>query len=290
MDLRNLNYFQVLAEELHFGRAAERLNISQPPLSRTIKQLEEDFGVLLFERTKRKVLLTSAGEELLVQTKQMISQMASIKKRLRIVGKGESGNLRIGYVGAAMHSCLPSLLNIFHENHPEIDLNFEEQPNINLMQSLNNGTMDAAFVRTWLNPKNLEEKIILTESLAAVLPAKHNLSNQKLIEIKDLENENFISFARDCGPTIFDSFLELCSASGFVPKIVHQATQLNSILRLVESGFGVSLLPVSIAENNNLNLKFIPLKKKIENIPLIMLYRKENANPSLMHLLDSLSN
>jgi DNA-binding transcriptional LysR family regulator len=290
MDLRNLNYFQVLAEELHFGRAAERLNISQPPLSRTIKQLEDDFGVLLFERTKRKVLLTSAGEELLVQTKQMISQMASIKKRLRIVGKGESGNLRIGYVGAAMHSSLPSLLNIFHENHPEIDLNFEEQPNINLMQSLNNGTMDAAFVRTWLNPKNLEEKIILTESLAAVLPAKHNLSNQKLIEIKDLENENFISFARDCGPTIFDSFLELCSASGFVPKIVHQATQLNSILRLVESGFGVSLLPVSIAENNNLNLKFIPLKKKIENIPLIMLYRKENANPSLMHLLDSLSN
>jgi DNA-binding transcriptional LysR family regulator len=290
MDLRNLNYFQVLAEELHFGRAAERLNISQPPLSRTIKQLEDDFGVLLFERTKRKVLLTSAGEELLVQTKQMISQMASIKKRLRIVGKGESGNLRIGYVGAVMHSSLPSLLNIFHENHPEIDLNFEEQPNINLMQSLNNGTMDAAFVRTWLNPKNLEEKIILTESLAAVLPAKHNLSNQKLIEIKDLENENFISFARDCGPTIFDGFLELCSASGFVPKIVHQATQLNSILRLVESGFGVSLLPVSIAENNNLNLKFIPLKKKIENIPLIMLYRKENANPSLMHLLDSLSN
>jgi DNA-binding transcriptional LysR family regulator len=288
MDLRNLNYFQVLAEELHFGRAAERLNISQPPLSRMIKQLEDDFGVLLFERTKRKVLLTSAGEELLVQTKQMISQMASIKKRLKIVGKGESGNLRIGYVGATMHGNLPNLLNKFYENYPEIDLNFEEQPNINLMQSINNGTMDVAFVRTWLNPKNLEEKIILTESLVAVLPIKHNLSNHKIIKIKDLENENFISFARNCGPTIFDSFLELCSTSGFVPKIFHQATQLNSILRLVECGFGISLLPASIAQNNNLDLKFIELERKIENIPLIMLYRKENANPSLMHLLNSL--
>ncbi|CAN1574075.1 LysR Transcriptional regulator [Flavobacteriaceae bacterium] len=290
MDLRNLNYFQVLAEELHFGRAAERLNISQPPLSRMIKQLEDEFGVLLFERTKRKVLLTSAGEELLIQTKQMISQMALIKKRLKIVGKGESGNLLIGYVGATMHTNLPNLLSSFYDNFPEINMSFEEQPNINLIQSLNNGTMDVAFVRTWLNPKNLEEKIISTESLIAVLPVKHNLSNQKVIKIKDLDNENFISFARDCGPTIFDNFLELCSTSGFAPKISHQATQLNSILRLVECGFGISLLPMSISENNNSKLKFIQLDKQIENIPLIMLYRKENSNPSLVHLLHSLSN
>jgi DNA-binding transcriptional LysR family regulator len=290
MDLRNLNYFQVLAEELHFGRAAERLNISQPPLSRMIKQLEDDFGVLLFERTKRKVLLTAAGAELLVQTKQMISQMASIKKRLKIVGKGKSGNLRIGYVGATMHSNLPYLLNCFYKIYPEIDLNFEEQPNINLVQSLNNGTMDVAFVRTWLNPKNLEEKIILIEPLVAVLPTKHHLSNKKNITIKDLENEKFISFVRECAPTIFDNFLELCSTSGFVPKIFHQATQLNSILRLVECGFGISLLPASIADNNNLSLKFVPFEREIKNIPLIMLYRKENANPSLIHLLNSLSN
>jgi DNA-binding transcriptional LysR family regulator len=288
MDLRHLNYFLVLAEELHFGRAAERLHISQPPLSRMIQQIENDLGILLFERTKRSVILTPAGLDFLQDAKQMILQMQTVKKRLAIYGQGETGTLRIGYVGAVMHSKLPSLLAMFTKTLPHISLQFEELPNHNLVHELNNGTLDVAFVRTWLHPEKLEEKLILSEPFVAVLPINHSLSNKKIISIKELINEKFITFTRECGPTIFDSFLVMCSNAGFTPQISHHASQLNSVLRLVESGFGISLLPEQVEQGYALNLKFIPLENVEEAVPLIMLTRKENPNPALLHLQNHL--
>lgn len=284
MDLRHLNYFLILAEELHFGRAAERLHISQPPLSRMIQQIENELGVLLFERTKRSVILTPAGLDFLQDAKQMILQMQTVKKRLAIYGQGETGTLRIGYVGAVMHSKLPSLLASFTKNLPHISLQFEELPNHNLVHELNNGTLDVAFLRTWLHPEKLEEKLILSEPFVAVLPVNHSLSNKKKISVKELINEQFITFTRECGPTIFDSFLVMCSNAGFTPQISHHASQLNSVLRLVESGFGISLLPEQVEQGYALNLKFIPLEDTSETVPLLMLTRKENPNPALLHL------
>lgn len=288
MDLRHLNYFLILAEELNFSRAAERLHISQPPLTRMIQQIESELGVLLFERSKRNVMLTSAGVELLHDAKQMIQQMQTVKKRLAVFGKGEIGTLKIGYVGAVMHTELPTLLANFAKNFPNISLHFEEQPNANLLLGLNNNTLDAAFVRTWLRSENVVEKIILKEPFVAVVPARHPLASKKKIAVKDLKNENFITFARECGPTIFDSFLVLCSKAGFTPRILHHASQLNSVLRLVESGFGVSLLPMNIDKGYNLKLKFIPLSNAQETVPLILLTRKGNANPALAHLQNHL--
>ncbi|WP_052496361.1 LysR family transcriptional regulator [Pedobacter lusitanus] len=284
MDLRHLNYFLILAEELHFGRAASRLHISQPPLSRMIRQIEDELGVLLFERTKRSVTLTPAGFDFLQDAKQMILQMQTVKKRLAIYGQGETGTLRIGYVGAVMHSRLPELLAGFREKYPHISLHFEELPNHNLVHELNNSTLDVAFVRTWLHPEKLEEKLILSEPFVAILPINHSLSKKKNISIKELVNEKFITFTRECGPTIFDSFLVMCSNAGFTPQISHHASQLNSVLRLVESGFGISLLPAQVEQGYALNLKFIPLEDAEETVPLIMLNRKENPNPSLFHL------
>ncbi|MGY0036572.1 LysR substrate-binding domain-containing protein [Pedobacter sp. NJ-S-72] len=275
MDLRHLNYFLILAEELHFGRAAERLHISQPPLSRMIQQIENDLGVLLFERTKRSVILTPAGLDFLQDAKQMILQMQTVKKRLAIYGQGETGTLRIGYVGAVMHSKLPSLLAEFTKTLPHISLQFEELPNHNLVYELNNGTLDAAFVRTWLHPEKLEEKLILSEPFAVVIPINHSLSNEKSISIKELINEKFITFTRECGPTIFDSFLVMCSNAGFTPQISHHASQLNSVLKLVESGFGISLLPEQVEQGYALNLKFIPIEDVQETVPLIMLTRTQ---------------
>jgi len=288
VDLRHLNYFLVLAEELHFGRAAERLHISQPPLTRMIKQIENDLGVMLFERTKRTVLLTSAGAELLRDAKQMVLQMETVKKRLTIHGKGETGTLKIGYVGAVMHSEFTLLLSSFARNFPFINLQFEEQPNHSLIHGLNNGTLDVAFVRTWLHAQGLQEKLILKEAFVAVVPAKHPLGMKKSIAVKELKNETFITFTRECGPTIFDSFLAICSQAGFAPHILHQASQLNSVLRLVESGFGISLLPANVELGYKLKLRFIPLEAVIETVPLIMITRKDNSNPALNHLRDYL--
>ncbi len=288
MDLRHLNYFLVLAEELNFSRAAERLHISQPPLTRMIQQIEEELGVLLFERSKRKVMLTSAGIELLNDAKQMVLQMQTVKKRLAVFGKGETGTLKVGYVGAVMHTELPHLLASFAKKFPDIGLQFEEQPNANLLHGLNNSTLDVAFVRTWLHSETMVEKIISEEPFVAVVSARHPLAVKKKIAVKDLRNENFITFTRECGPTIFDNFLVLCSNAGFTPRILHHASQLNSVLRLVESGFGVSLLPMNISQGYDLKLKFIPLSNAQETVPLIMLTRKGNTNPALLRLQDHL--
>jgi DNA-binding transcriptional LysR family regulator len=187
-----------------------------------------------------------------------------------------------------MHTQLPMLLSSFAENYPNVTLHFEEQPNNNLIHGLNNATLDIAFVRTWLKPENLEEKLLFNEAFVAVLPEKHPLSSKKEIAIKDLASENFIIFTRECGPTIFDQFLVLCTDAGFTPNILHQASQLNSILRLVESGFGISLLPKNTELGYNLKLKFIPLENVKETIPLIMLSRKENTNLALLHLQNHL--
>ncbi|MDQ3292204.1 MAG: LysR family transcriptional regulator [Bacteroidota bacterium] len=284
MDLRHLNYFLVLAEELHFGRAAERLHISQPPLTRMIQQIENDLGVALFERTKRSVKLTPAGAELWQDAKQMLQQMQTVKKRLATHGQGQTGTLKIGYVGAVMHSALPTLLADFAKAYPQVKLYFEEQPNQNLVHELNNGTMDVAFVRTWLHVENLQEDLILSEPFVAVLPEHHPLANNKKIAVKDLQQEKFITFTRECGPTIFDNFVVLCAKAGFTPHILHHASQLNSVLRLVECGFGISLLPQHVQHGYNLKIKFIPLEDASENIPLLMLSRKENPNPALLNL------
>lgn len=284
MDLRYLNYFLVLAEELHFGRAAQRLHISQPPLSRMIRQMEEDLGVLLFERTKRKVILTPAGVELCHEGKQMIAQMASVKKRLNILGSGETGLLRIGYVGATMHSSLPASLAEFAQKYPDIQINFEEQNNEKLVHSLLNSTLDAAFVRTWIQAPTLTEQLIEKEEFVAILPLTHPLVHRPKISLLELKDEPFIMFSRECGPTIFDNFLMACTKTGFTPHIAHIASQFNSVLRLVEGGFGVSLLPKNIHSGYNLRLKCIALEETAEYVPLIMLYRKESSNPSL-HLL-----
>lgn len=290
MNLRQLRSFIVLCEELHFGRASERLNMSQPPLSRMIQQMEDDLGVLLFERNKRKVILTSIGSEFLQEAKQMVLQMESVKKRLSILGKGEKGNIIIGYVGAVMHTQLPYHLETFVQDHPHIQLKFEEHPNENLLHGLYNGTLDVAFVRTYLNPENLDETVLLDEPFVAVLPSNHILAKNENISVKELKNENFITFTRVCGPTIYDSFINICSRAGFTPIISHNASQFNSVLRLVESGFGVSLLPKSTQKSYNLKLKFLKLNKEEETVPLIMLTRKQNYSPVVLllkeHFLD----
>ena len=183
-----------------------------------------------------------------------------------------------------MHSELPMLLSAFAKNFPRINLQFEEQPNHSLLHGLNNGTLDVAFVRTWLHPQALQEKLILEEPFVAVVPAKHRLAMKTKIAVNQLKNESFITFTRECGPTIFDSFLAICSHAGFTPHILHHASQLNSVLRLVESGFGISLLPGNIELGYKLKLKFIPLEGPGETVPLIMITRKENSNPALKHL------
>jgi DNA-binding transcriptional LysR family regulator len=281
MDLRQMNYFLVLAEELHFGRAAERLNISQPPLSRSIQQLEADLGVILFERTKRSVHLSHAGKELLHDARQLVLQMQNAKKRLSDFGKGLSGVLRVGYVGASMHTDIVNQLAKFANENPKIQFTFEENPNNNLLFGLNNNTLDLAIIRTELMAENIQSYKLSEDPLVLVLPKNHTLAQHETVKLSAVKNENFIAFARECGPTIFDRIVNMCTQEGFSPNILHHASQFNSVLRLVESGFGVAVVPQSATYGYNLGIKCVELKNAHDPIPLYLLTKKDSNNKTL---------
>lgn len=284
MELRHINYFLVLADELHFGRAATRLHISQPPLTRAIQQLEHEVGAMLFERNKRNVMLTAAGLELLADARRMMTHLDGVKRKLKTFGSGQVGLIRIGYVGAVMHTKLPAVLKQFSAVAPEVTVALEEQSNESLLQGLHNRTIDVAFVRTWMNARELREDVIYTEPLVLVVSKLSPLARKKSISMDALANETFITFSRDCGPTIFDQFIFLCAQAGFSPRITHHSSQLNSVLRLVEAGFGVSLLPASTVGGYALNLKFLPIEQARNEIPLLMLSRPTQASEPLEQL------
>ncbi|MGL4632517.1 MAG: LysR family transcriptional regulator [Leadbetterella sp.] len=281
MDLRHLNYFLVLAEELHFGRAAERLCISQPPLSRMIQQIEEDFGVMLFERNKKSVKLTQAGLDLLSDSKLIMRQMDAIKTKAKNHTVLNTGVLKIAYAGAVMHSKMISLLKQFSIELPNIELAYEELTNHEILYNLHEGNLDIAFVRNHLQTDGLENQVIEEVPIVAIVAENHPLAKYETLDVERFQNEKFIAFKRDCGPTLYDYSLSICARAGFNPNIVHNATQLNSIVRLVENGFGIAFLPADILEGYGLKLKAISLKNCNEKIPLIALYREQNPNPVL---------
>jgi DNA-binding transcriptional LysR family regulator len=281
MDLRLLNYFVILSEELHFARAAERLHISQPPLTRAIQQFERELGVQLFERSKKTVLLTHAGAELLKDAKVLLQQTDTIANKVKQFGGTNAGVIKVGYVGAVMHCALPEALASFSKKYPDIKLYFKENANIDMLHGVSNGLLDIAFIRTWLNPENLHQELLLEDPFIVAMSSNHKLAKKHKIKPKELAEESFIIFLRECGPTIFDNTLAICKNAGFVPNIAHESTQLNSILRLVESGYGIALLPKNIDNGYSLNIKYCALESVKEKVPLLMITRKSTPSKAL---------
>src|ERR1700677_2711630 len=248
LELRHLRYFVAVAEELHFGRAANRLHLAQPPLSQQIRKLEEILGHALFTRTSRAVKLTSAGHIFLDRARRTLQNVQEDLDEARSVGRGEVGFLRVGFIGSGMLTPLPAMLGQYRRQYPKVNLQLHESFTSIVMLGLINGTLDAGFLRDGDPSESLNVETVFTESVVAVLPADHPLASRTVISTADLRNEPFVFFSPTAGKLAYEKPVSLCEEHGFRPRVVQEAPQWLTIMRLVGAGLGVTTAPACVKQ------------------------------------------
>lgn len=246
VELRHLRYFVAVAEELHFGRAALRLHLAQPPLSQQIRKLEEIVGHQLFTRTSRAVRLTAAGAILLDRARRTLRAVEQDLAEARSVGRGEIGSLRVGFIGSSMLTPLPAMLGRYRRRHPKADLQLREATSSQLMQSVLDGALDVAFLRDGGPLPGLDVEGLFSEPFVAVLPANHPLARRKTISASALREEPFVFFPLAAGRMAYEKTMSICQKHGFRPRVVQEAPQWLTVLRLVGAGLGVSIAPACV--------------------------------------------
>jgi DNA-binding transcriptional LysR family regulator len=260
MELRHLRYFMTVAAELHFGRAAAKLRIAQPPLSKQIQDLEKELGFELFTRTKRSVVLTPAGQAFLVEVHQIFHQL---DRAIDIGGKtsrGELGQISIGFVGSATYNILPVMLQQFRDRYPHVQIKLHELTTDRQLIWLREGSIDIGFIRPPIIEPNFTSQIVFQESVVVVLPTHHHLAVQDAIDLGALATEPFILFPRKLAPGLYDPMIAICQAAGFSPQVVQECVQMQTIVSLVSANMGVSILPESIQEAQRQGVVYKPIR------------------------------
>lgn len=285
MDFRQLAYFLGVATELHFSKASEKLFIAQSALSRQIQQLEKELGVLLFERDKRNVKLTPAGEYLNNEVQKILSQLDNIKHRTQLIHKGEEGEIRIGHPGSAIYSVIPPLLSTLKLFFPNIKANLAEMLDSFVIDALKKHEIDVAFIRELHPDKYLTSKVVFREPFALILPESHPINESNFESLAQVKNDNFILPPRNSSSVYHDLLLRICEREGFLPNVVHESNYGATILKLVEHNLGVSLMPISYKFSSAMKVKFIEIKNIPERTNLSIIWRKDDTNPVLQNFL-----
>ena len=288
IELRHIKYFLAVAEELHFRNAAERLFISQPGLSRQIKALELELGVILFERHTRKVVLTKVGEYLKVSFALQLKTLSYTLENAKMLHDGKKGALKIGYVGSAMQEVIPNLLLRFEKDNSNILFNLKEIDNQKQIEDLLSFSIDIGFVRLERVAKSLEIKIILKENFCLVLPQKHPINQNNFKNLTQFKNESFILFDAAYSSSYYEKVMQIFDNCGFTPLISHNTIHSSSIYKLVENNFGISIVPKSLTQKSGHKIKFIELDMIPQKTTLSVIWNKKNTNPILMDVLNLL--
>lgn len=262
MELRHLRYFVGVAEHLHFGRAAAALHISQPPLTRQIKQLEQELGVELFARNNRNVELTAAGRLALQEAKVLLAQADNLGLRAQQVARGASGELSIGFITVADYNVLPPLLKQFRATYPNVTLRLREATTDIQLEALRGDKLDIGIVLGPVVDSRLSFQPILREPLVAALPASHRARKLAQVRVAQLAESPFILFPRPLAPGLYDDIIGVCKRAGFSPTIGQEAIQMQTIVSLVSVGMGVALVPASLMHLRRTGVIYRPLKDK----------------------------
>ena len=260
MELRHLRYFSVLADELHFGRAAQRLAISQPPLSVAIRQLEEAVGTRLFDRNSKTVRLTPAGQALRASARRLLRQAEEAALEARDVAAGSAGLLRIGFVGAMLYRGLPQALRAFQAQHPAVRISLAELNSGEQVTELLHDRLDLGFMHTARMPRDLSCRLLLTEPFVACLPSGHALARKRVLAPTDLREQPFVLFARASSPDYHERILSICAQAGFLPEVRHEVRHWLAVVSLVAQGLGVALVPQAMQRSALRGAVFRPLE------------------------------
>lgn len=287
MELRHLRYFVTVAEELHFGRAAQKLHISQPPLSMQIRSLENELGVTLLNRTQRQVSLTQAGAALLGEARHILARVEQAVLMTRRAGRGEIGELAIGFISVADYNVLPVVLREFRRRFPLVKLTLRESTTDVQIRDLLAGRIDVGFMLPPINEASLESVAILREPLIAALPDKHPLARKPgKLALKKLKDAPFILFPRPNAPGLYDDVVSCCKAAGFSPRVEQEAIQMQTIVSLVSAGLGVALIPASLTnlQRTGVTYKFLLGGSPLTEVHLV--WRRGDELPALRVFVD----
>lgn len=244
MDFRHLQQFVVLAETLNFRRAAEKLHMSQPPLSVSIRKLESELGVDLFSRGKDGVKLTESGKAALADARRALFHAGQFKHAAIAASTGDGGVLRVGFVGSATHAILPSILSQFRRRYPAVRLVLREATSIHIMQKLEDESLDIGVLRVpVLSLSNIRLMALQTENFVLAMAKSHPLAQCPVVKLKDLSEEDFILYAASDAAGLRMAAIHACQLAGFTPRVAQEAVQVQTVLGLVEVGLGVALVP-----------------------------------------------
>jgi DNA-binding transcriptional LysR family regulator len=284
VELRHLRYFVAVAEELHFHRAAARLHISQPPLSQQIRALEQELGVSLLERNRRRVELTPAGASFLESARSILESVDRAADTARRIAGGKLGRLSIGFVGSAMFSpALPAILSDFRARYPDVDLRLRELPTAEQIDALIHRRIDVGVIRGPLASAAIEGVLELAtiqrEQLIVALPENHPFATKPRLRAVDLRGETFVILRRREAPGLFASLAKVMSGAGGVPADVLEVAEMQTIIGLVASGFGVSLVPESVGATERSGVTFRPLADPSPLIELSIAWRAGEQSP-----------
>ncbi len=261
-----------LSETLNFRKAADEIYIAQPALSRQIMALEEELGVVLFDRNKRNVALTTAGEYFREECERILEDFERVKQRTSQIHKGEGGEIKIAHSSSSMQFLLPNILAKIQAEMPLMKTNLNETTNLYGINALINRTIDVAFGPNMIVPKELNTRTIYVENFVIILPQNHHLDVTNFESLVQLADENFILPPRNESSGYVESLEALCQSYGFIPKVAYQSGNSNTVLRLVEAGLGISIEPKSALSGQNMNVKFIELNNISLKASMLMLW------------------
>ena len=280
MEIRHLIYFKAVAEHLHFRNAANALFISQPPLSRQIKELEDELGARLFTRNNKRVALTDAGRYFLAEANKILAGLEESKHTVKQIHQAESGELKIGYISSLYQPHMAEVLKAMRVNFPYVKTSLYERPTIKQIEALEQGKLDVGILRAPVLSDKLKVQSLFFDPFMVVMPVeKQRFKNHDELATH-IKDKPFIFFNKEYAPHYHDSLLEICNRLGFSPNIVHEANNVHSILQLVEAGLGISILPLSV-KNKNANLRFIPLDDIPVKTEVVLAYRASQGNAAL---------
>jgi len=285
LELRHLRYFLAVAEELHFKKAAEKLFISQPGLSRQIKKLEEELGVQLLKRHNRKVELTHTGQYLKTELKDMTSQLDQILNNAQSIAKGFDGHLKFGYVGSAMHDVIPKILVDIRKEYPNIWFDMKEMDNQKQIEGILSQEIDLGFVRSDKVSRDIEIHPIYEDTFSLVLPKNHRITNKNFKSLSQLKDEPFILFDSNYSQSYFSKLMNIFEENGFVPHVTHKTVHAHTIYSLVENNFGISIVPTSLQKGYKMKIRFIELKDQKQRTSLQIIWNKNNESPVLQNAI-----
>ena len=286
MKLHLLRYFAMLAEELHFGRAAERLAITQPPLSSGIKALEDELGVRLFERTSKHVALTAAGQAYLTEVRVVLDRLGRAGETARAVASGQQGRLDIGFAGSMVYREMPRIVRAFSARAPGIEVNLCEMSSSQQIDALLRGQLHAGFVNTGTVPPRLACRPLASDHFVCCLPEGHPLARESAVPLPALAQEDFVMFARDVAPANYDNVIALFDRAGIHPRTRHSVRQWVTVAALVALGMGVALVPASLAQAGVQGVRFVPIADLRHLTVGVLAWHEEAADPALRMFLD----